>query len=122
MKTLVQGAPRRVFSHRFMAHLVGLSAVMLFARALPAQDIAITNARVIVGNGTRQSIARQVMVLIGPSRCIGDLIGKGCSREDLRQQWVRIKGDSRYQPVQFLRRIRRGRRLPPGNYRTGRQH
>jgi imidazolonepropionase-like amidohydrolase len=42
----------RVFSHKFMARLVSLSAVMLFARELPAQDIAITNARVIVGNGT----------------------------------------------------------------------
>jgi imidazolonepropionase-like amidohydrolase len=42
----------RVLSHTFMAHLVSLSAVMLCARALPAQDIAITNARVIVGNGT----------------------------------------------------------------------
>jgi imidazolonepropionase-like amidohydrolase len=43
---------RRHFAHRVAACFLSLTVVGLFARDLPAQDVAITNARVIVGNGT----------------------------------------------------------------------
>src|SRR4029450_6753791 len=43
---------RRRNSYRVLTCLVSVSVVGLFARDLPAQDVAITNARVIVGNGT----------------------------------------------------------------------
>jgi imidazolonepropionase-like amidohydrolase len=43
---------RRQVVHRVAACFLSLTVVGLFARDLPAQDVAITNARVIVGNGT----------------------------------------------------------------------
>jgi imidazolonepropionase-like amidohydrolase len=42
----------RLNAYRVLTCLVSVSVVGLFARDLPAQDVAITNARVIVGNGT----------------------------------------------------------------------
>ena len=41
-----------LFSHRFLACFVSLAAVGLFTQTLSAQDVAITNARIVVGNGT----------------------------------------------------------------------
>jgi imidazolonepropionase-like amidohydrolase len=43
---------RRQVVHRVAACLLSLTVVGIFARDLSAQDVAITNARVIVGNGT----------------------------------------------------------------------
>jgi imidazolonepropionase-like amidohydrolase len=43
---------RRQVVHRVAACLLSLTVVGIFARDLSAQEVAITNARVIVGNGT----------------------------------------------------------------------
>jgi imidazolonepropionase-like amidohydrolase len=43
---------RRQIVYRIAACLLSLTVVAIFARDLSAQDVAITNARVIVGNGT----------------------------------------------------------------------
>jgi hypothetical protein len=39
--------------------------------------------QVVVGNNMRQGIARQVMMLVRPSRGVGNLIGKRRGRENL---------------------------------------
>jgi imidazolonepropionase-like amidohydrolase len=43
---------RKSMAGRFLAYVVGLSVAGLFTQRLSAQDVAITNARVVVGNGT----------------------------------------------------------------------
>ena len=42
----------RLRVRRLLPGLVGLGLAGLFARAVSAQDLTITNARIIVGNGT----------------------------------------------------------------------
>ena len=43
---------QQLIAGRFLACLVSLSVAGLFTQRLSAQDVAITNARVVVGNGT----------------------------------------------------------------------
>src|SRR5947209_6834523 len=43
---------RKQSSHRFVTCLVTLGIAFFSARLLRAQDVAITNARIVVGNGT----------------------------------------------------------------------
>jgi hypothetical protein len=48
------------------------------------------------------------MVLIGPPRSIGNVTAERRGGQNLRQQWIRIQRDSRNQPLEFIRWIRRG--------------
>ena len=43
---------RPLSAYRFLPWLLGLGVAACFAQNLAGQDVAITNARIIVGNGT----------------------------------------------------------------------